>query len=143
MKKSKKPKEKRPSPPKEAKGKTTLKEELFEVLKQNKAEIQKSHRIALKKMAVENEKFFSFITHHMKELKDLSIAASSQCIHSLETVGEKIRDWEESFYYIFHNIKKNQYLYAHYPDDWVKEYLDIKRALEAEVAAQNKLMGLG
>lgn len=48
----------------------------------------------------------------------------------------QIEDFEESLLYIMHNIKKNQFLYSHYPEEWVKNYLDIKKGLVEE----NKFM---
>jgi len=45
---------------------------------------------------------------------------------------EKINEWEESMLFILHNIKKNQFLYSHYPDQWVKDYYSIKSGLKIE-----------
>lgn len=45
---------------------------------------------------------------------------------------QRMESWEETLLYLSHNIKKNQYLYSHYPDDWVNNYLDIKRGLKSE-----------
>ena len=45
---------------------------------------------------------------------------------------KKLEAFEESLLFIMHNIKKNQFLYAHYPDDWVKDYLDVKKGLKYE-----------
>jgi len=50
----------------------------------------------------------------------------------LQKIEVKVEHLEETFLCIFHNIKKNQFLYSHYPDDWVKEYLDIKEGLKFE-----------
>lgn len=49
-----------------------------------------------------------------------------------QTMFQKMEDWEESMWYIQHSIKKNQFLYAHYPDDWVKDYQDLKEAQKFE-----------
>ncbi|NGX57211.1 MAG: hypothetical protein K940chlam3_00095 [Chlamydiae bacterium] len=53
-------------------------------------------------------------------------------IKVLKKIEKRIESWEESMLFIYHNIKKNQFLYAHYPDDWVKDYNDIKRGVKAE-----------
>lgn len=45
---------------------------------------------------------------------------------------KKLEDFEESLMYIMHNIKRNQFLYAHYPEEWVENYLSIKDGLKAE-----------
>lgn len=39
---------------------------------------------------------------------------------------------EDSLLHLMHNIKKNQFLYAHYPEDWVKDYLSIKKGIKYE-----------
>jgi nitrogen-specific signal transduction histidine kinase len=53
-------------------------------------------------------------------------------IKVLKRIEKRIESWEESMLYIYHNIKKNQFLYAHYPDEWVKDYKDIKQGLKDE-----------
>lgn len=44
----------------------------------------------------------------------------------------KLEDFEETLLYIMHNIKRNQFLYSHYPEEWVENYLSIKEGLKAE-----------
>lgn len=54
----------------------------------------------------------------------------------VEIYSKKTESLEEGLMYVLHNIKKNQFLYANYPDEWVKEYADIKKGIQAE----NKFM---
>lgn len=49
-----------------------------------------------------------------------------------DKIVKRMESWEETLLYLSHNIKKNQYLYSHYPDEWVNNYLDIKRGLKGE-----------
>lgn len=45
---------------------------------------------------------------------------------------DQIESFEDTMLHIMHNIKKNQFLYAHYPDEWAKNYLSIKDGLKDE-----------
>jgi len=53
-----------------------------------------------------------------------------------KNIEYKIESFEESLLMIMHNIKKNQFLYSHYPEDWVKDYLSVKGGIKFE----NKFM---
>ncbi|HUU88164.1 MAG TPA: hypothetical protein VMX17_10480 [Candidatus Glassbacteria bacterium] len=48
---------------------------------------------------------------------------------TLENFSDKLSSNEETFLFLMHNIKKNQFLYSNYPDDWIKSYLDIKNCI--------------
>lgn len=52
--------------------------------------------------------------------------------NAFSNIYERMESWEESLLYTYHNIKKNQFLYAHYPDAWAKNYHDIKDGLKNE-----------
>lgn len=61
--------------------------------------------------------------------------------HTTNATFKKTLDrFEESLMYIMHNIKKNQFLYAHYPDEWVQDYQDIKNGLKKENCFMDKLI---
>ena len=51
---------------------------------------------------------------------------------TLKTFSDKLASNEETLLFLMHNIKKNQFLYAHYPDDWVKSYINIKDSVSFE-----------
>ena len=85
-----------------------------------------------------NERIDGF-ERKVKRIVKPSEEISHQVSQTLERVShlyvdtmKRIAAWEESMLYIMHNIKKSQYLYSHYPDDWVKEYTDIKEGLVKE-----------
>jgi hypothetical protein len=48
----------------------------------------------------------------------------------------QIESFEDALLHIMHNIKKNQFLYAHYPEEWVTDYISIKEGIKFE----NKFM---
>lgn len=49
-----------------------------------------------------------------------------------DTVVQRMESWEESMLYLMHNIKKNQFMYSHYPDEWAKNYQSIKEGAKFE-----------
>ncbi len=51
---------------------------------------------------------------------------------ALESVQRMVNNFEDSMLHILHNIKKNQFLYAHYPDEWVRNYQDLKKGIKYE-----------
>lgn len=55
----------------------------------------------------------------------------------------KVESLEESFLLVMHNIKKNQFLYSHYPEEWVKDYLSIKEGLKHENNFMDKKIACG
>lgn len=55
--------------------------------------------------------------------------------------SSKVEGLEESMLYVLHNIKKNQFLYAHYPEEWVKDYLSIKKGIKYENEFMDKKIG--
>ena len=56
------------------------------------------------------------------------VARVTELNESFKTMAAKVEAWEESLYYIFHNVKRNQFLYSHYPEEWVKNFQDLKAA---------------
>lgn len=75
----------------------------------------------MKKIKARNEEI-------SQEFKDYA----ERSTYVLDEVRETLEDFEESMMYIMHNIKKNQFLYAHYPEEWVNSYLDIKNGMKYE-----------
>lgn len=51
---------------------------------------------------------------------------------ALQEFSSKVEGFEETLLCLQHNIKKNQFLYAHYPEDWVKSYQDLKEGMKHE-----------
>ena len=50
----------------------------------------------------------------------------------VKALESRLENFEDSLFHIVHNIKKNQFLYSHYPEEWVKNYLDIKEGVKFE-----------
>jgi len=57
----------------------------------------------------------------------------------MEEFNSKLESFEESMLFIMHSIKKNQFLYSHYPDEWVKDYLSLKHGLVTENEYMDRL----
>lgn len=57
---------------------------------------------------------------------------------AFKEMKDRFESWEETLLFVYHNIKKNQFLYAHYPDEWVKKYSDIKQGLRDENEAMDE-----
>ena len=74
-----------------------------------------------RRLRLENEKLLQKI-HEQTERSALSVA---KCKRQIES-------FEDSLLHIMHNIKKNQFLYAHYPDEWAKDYRSIKKGIKFE-----------
>lgn len=55
---------------------------------------------------------------------------------SVAQCRKQIESFEDTLLHIMHNIKKNQFLYAHYPDEWAQDYRSIKKGIKCE----NKFM---
>lgn len=55
-----------------------------------------------------------------------------EIVKLFENIERRMGSWEESLLYVMHNIKKNQFLYSNYPDDWVQNYQDLKNGLKSE-----------
>lgn len=83
------------------------------------------------------------IAKHGEEMNHQTNRTLEKVTHLYLATMERIATWEESMLYIMHNIKKNQFLYANYPDDWVKHYNDIKEGLENENAYMDKKIAQG
>lgn len=56
----------------------------------------------------------------------------SNAAKTVKVIKNKLDAFDESLMMVIHNIKKSQFLYAHYPDEWVKNYLDVKNGMKKE-----------
>lgn len=45
----------------------------------------------------------------------------------LSAYASKMESIEDAFFTLYHNIKKNQWLFAKEPEEWWKDYLDLKK----------------
>ena len=54
-------------------------------------------------------------------------------IERLDGYEAKMESMEDSFYTLYHNIKKNQFLYADKPEVWWDDYLDLKKHYNEEM----------
>ena len=74
-----------------------------------------------RRLRIENAKLLEKIQHQL------------ECnAFSVDKCKRQIESFEDSLLHIMHNIKKNQFLYAHYPDEWVKDYRSLKKGLKFE-----------
>lgn len=71
----------------------------------------------------------------LKDLKNYLERAD----YVMEQFEKRIEGFEDSLLHIMHNIKKNQFLYAHYPEEWVHDYLSIKEGLKFENERMDKI----
>lgn len=46
---------------------------------------------------------------------------------ALEIQSSKFNGIEDTFFTLYHNIKKNQFLFAKEPEEWWNDYLDLKK----------------
>ena len=76
------------------------------------------------------------ITKKMEKLCKEVYEITKQAEFISTRAHSQMESFEESLLYILHNIKKNQFLYSHYPDEWVKNYTSLKQGLKEE----NKFM---
>ena len=70
-----------------------------------------------------------------KDLERFKKVSQEQLAHHnqlFKEMADRFQSWEETLLLIYHNIKKNQFLYSHYPDEWAKKYSDIKQGLRDE-----------
>ena len=58
--------------------------------------------------------------HHFDKLK--SVVAGEMAVYKV-----KMESIEDTFFTLYHNIKKNQFLYANDPEAWWNDYLELKR----------------
>lgn len=61
---------------------------------------------------------------------------ANESLAAVKRSEKAFESFEESLLYVIHNIKKNQFLYSHYPEDWVKNFLSLKEGIQYE----NKFM---
>ena len=61
-------------------------------------------------------------------------------LKEMSSFCKKIDQLEETFLIMFTNIKRNQFLYSHYPEEWwEKNYVDIKEKMKKENTAYKKV----
>jgi len=92
---------------------------------------------AIKKMV--SERYETIAQKAQVEMLHVRKAAEAQLSYHHKLLSEirqefadmaaRFASWEESLLQVYHNIKKNQFLYSHYPDEWVQKYSDIKQGL--------------
>ena len=111
------------------KGKTKV--TLSEAIQQNAKDIQ-----ALSKTIFRNGKTiregYKASEKKQKYYADEAKELLNKIDGKFQEICKTIESWEESLMLIFHNIKKNQWLYSHYPDEWLKNYLDAKKIVKVE-----------
>jgi len=73
---------------------------------------------------------------HLEKVEKKNEKYVTSCVDACQEIRKKVEAWEDNFYHIMHNIKKNQFLYSHYPEDWVKNFTSIKEGIKKE----NKFM---
>lgn len=83
----------------------------------NLAKWEAKHLLVIRKM----EKTLQ----EVKEFTQQAEFLSKQC-------KDQIESFEDGMLHIMHNIKKNQFLYAHYPEEWVQNYLSLKEGMKYE-----------
>jgi len=79
-----------------------------------------------------NKNSFSKIDNGLITVNQKTLIAVGRLDRDRRKFMARAEKMEETFLYIMHNIKKNQFLYAHYPEDWVKNYQDIKKGIKSE-----------
>lgn len=84
----------------------------------------KSH---LKSMQKENE--------NSQALLQSMLDVQNIIIDTIKAQTEKIDKIEDTFFTLYHNIKRNQWLFANEPEEWWNDYLDLK----AFYLKQNKI----
>ena len=102
-------------------------------------ELVKNLEIRLKKSVTENlnkvTKMEKSCNETMVKLskKTQSFNKNDKAIKkALLTQLQAFKGIEETFYILYHNIQKNQYLYATEPEAWWKDYLDLKNRYKNE-----------
>ncbi len=86
-------------------------------------------------------KNFSKIENVLITVNQKTLLTLKQLDRDRKKFTQRAEKLEETFLYILHNVKKNQFLYAHYPEDWVNDYLDIKKGLKSENEFMDKKIG--
>lgn len=64
----------------------------------------------------------------LKQIK-LELAKLKKEVSEYKSHYEKL---DETILYTMHAVKKNQFLYSHYPDEWAKNYEEMKKGLIEE-----------
>jgi hypothetical protein len=78
------------------------------------------------------ESFYS-ITKMLGNLDKFFNKKLSEPINEMKDFCSRIEDLEESFSIIFHNIKRNQFLYSKYPEEWWEtNYINFKESLKLQ-----------
>lgn len=98
-------------------------EEIPEYLK------KKVNSIATRILTIFNKRFENFLEKRNQKLEK----SFKKSIKELENFCKRIDSLEEAFYLIYTNIKRNQFLYSKYPEDWWNEcYDNIQENLKKE-----------
>lgn len=103
-------------------------EETYQKIKLQKSQIDALAREIRKPI----KKYFE---EHLKSVKkqEKSINAASEMISSdLSLFRERVELLEETLLIIYANIKRNQFLYSHFPEEWDQTYLSFKEQIKAE-----------
>lgn len=74
------------------------------------------------------------IKKHMESYMDAPNLLAFKC-------EKRLQEFEDTLMHLYHNIKKNQFLYSHYPDEWAKNYSEIKKGIKNENVFMQKIEG--
>jgi hypothetical protein len=91
-------------------------------------ELRELHKRSLDKMHKHLERHENHIEEGNKQLAEIF----KRLEKSLKENAKKMSSMEETFLVIYTNIKQNQFLYAHYPEEWDRTYLQMKANLKKE-----------
>lgn len=67
-----------------------------------------------------------------KREKKLQLKVLSDLQSEVNSLREKVEILDETFLCIYDNIKRNQFLYAHYPEEWDQTFLQMKEDLKKQ-----------
>lgn len=112
---------------------TALRQEIKPLLRQEiKPFIEKAAKDNAKASRENAKKLSSELHHYMDHflIKFTLLLKSGRALFS--QFDEKSDSLEETILSIYHNIKRNQFLYAHYPEEWDKTFLEMKKKIKEE-----------
>lgn len=98
------------------------------LLKAHLRELRELHKRSLDKMFKCIERHGEQVEKGNKQLAEIF----ERLEKSLQENSRKMNSMEETFLIIYTNIKQNQFLYAHYPEEWDRTYLQMKVNLKKE-----------
>ena len=102
------------------------KEKNLELVKKLYKQIEKNSNETLDKVS---KQFNSFVKKQNQFMKNVE-QYIGESIKIYKSIEYKIESFEVAMLTIMHNIKKNQFLYSHYPDDWVKSFNNHKEKID-------------